>query len=36
MLHFESGGTLLDFDSVKMKDYFRKTYRDGITKATDL
>jgi len=36
MLHFESGGTLLDFDPKKMKDYFRSTYHDGIKRAKAL
>ncbi len=31
--HFESGGTLLDFDPKKMKEYFRSMYEDGIKLA---
>lgn len=27
--HFEAGGTLLDFNSEKMKEYFRKYYQEG-------
>jgi len=36
MLHFESGGTLLDFDPAKMKSYHRETYRSGIQQAKAL
>jgi len=36
MLHFESGGTLLDFDPAKMKSYYRETYRKGIKQAKAL
>jgi hypothetical protein len=36
MLHFESGGTLLDFDPAKMKNYYRETYRKGIKQAKAL
>jgi uncharacterized protein (DUF697 family) len=28
--HFESGGTLLDFDAAKMRDYFRSEFAAGV------
>jgi|GEM_PF-331555 len=31
--HFESGGTLLDFDPKRMKEYFRSMYKDGVKLA---
>jgi uncharacterized protein (DUF697 family) len=34
--HFESGGTFLDFDPQKVKDYFAKLYEDGKKVATNL
>lgn len=34
--HFESGGTFLDFDPQKVKDYFAKLYEDGKKMAADL
>ncbi len=32
--HFESGGTLLDFDSAKYKDYFAQQFKKGKKVAT--
>jgi uncharacterized protein (DUF697 family) len=34
--HFESGGTFLDFDPQKVKDYFAKMYKQGIGFASNL
>ncbi len=34
--HFESGGTLLDFDPSKVRDRFRAEFRKGQTAAQDL
>ena len=34
--HFESGGTFLDFDPQKVKDYFAKLFEDGKKVATNL
>jgi len=31
--HFETGGTLLDFDAVKVRDYFRNEFANGMKKA---
>ncbi len=31
--HFESGGTLLNFDPRKMRDYFRTQYAEGLKEA---
>jgi len=31
--HFETGGTLLDFDAVKVRDYFRNEFSNGMKKA---
>jgi len=36
MQHFESGGTLLDFDPKKMRDYFSSKLEEGKEVATDL
>lgn len=36
MQHFESGGTLLDFDPKKMRDYFAAKLREGKQVATQL
>lgn len=34
--HFESGGTFLDFDPKKVKDYFAKLYEEGKSTASKL
>ncbi len=34
--HFESGGTFLDFDPQKVKDYFADLYKQGQTVAQNL
>jgi len=34
--HFEAGGTLLDFDPEKVRNYFSKLYREGEAIAKDL
>ena len=34
--HFESGGTFLDFDPQKVKDYFAHLYEEGKIKASKL
>jgi uncharacterized protein (DUF697 family) len=34
--HFESGGTFLDFDPAKVKEYFSKLYEEGRTAASKL
>lgn len=36
MQHFESGGTLLDFDPKSMRDYFASKLREGKQVATNL
>ncbi len=33
--HFETGGTLLDFDAVKVRDYFRSEFANGMKKAAE-
>lgn len=33
--HFETGGTLLDFDATKVRDYFRREFSDGMKKAAE-
>jgi len=35
-LHFEQGGTLLDFDPVKSRKYFQQAYKEGELRATAL
>lgn len=35
-LHFEQGGTLLDFDPVKSRKYFEQAYKEGEIKAAAL
>jgi uncharacterized protein (DUF697 family) len=34
--HFESGGTFLDFDPDKVKEYFKKQFEDGQKVATTM
>lgn len=34
--HFESGGTFLDFDPVKVKDYFTKQFEEGQVIAKEM
>jgi len=34
-MHFEAGGTLLDFDSEKMKDYYKELYEEGKAVAKE-
>jgi uncharacterized protein (DUF697 family) len=34
--HFESGGTFLDFDPVKVKDYFSKQFEEGQNIAREM
>jgi len=34
--HFESGGTFLDFDPEKVKDYFARQFKEGQNIAADL
>ncbi|MGD0282880.1 MAG: DUF697 domain-containing protein [Dissulfurispiraceae bacterium] len=34
--HFESGGTFLDFDPAKVKDFFAEQYKEGRKVAADL
>jgi uncharacterized protein (DUF697 family) len=34
--HFESGGTFLDFEPQKVKDYFKELYEEGKAKASKL
>lgn len=34
--HFESGGTFLDFDPVKVKDYFKTLFEEGQTIAREM
>jgi uncharacterized protein (DUF697 family) len=36
IIHFESGGTLLDFDAEKMKAYFKESFSEGQSIAEDL
>lgn len=36
ILHFESGGSLLDFDSEKMKAYFKNSFEEGQTVAESI
>ncbi len=33
ILHFEAGGTLLDFDAAKMREYFREQFTAGLKEA---
>ncbi len=34
--HFEAGGTLLDFDPAKTREYFRAQYADGVRNAANM
>jgi uncharacterized protein (DUF697 family) len=34
--HFEAGGTFLDFDPVKVKDYFHKLFQEGQVVAKEM
>jgi uncharacterized protein (DUF697 family) len=34
--HFEAGGTFLDFDPVKVKEYFHKLFEEGQTVAKEM
>ncbi len=34
--HFESGGTFLDFDPVKVRDYFNSKFEEGKTVAREM
>ena len=34
--HFEMGGTLLDFDPTKTKEFFAREYKEGQKVAADL
>jgi len=34
--HFEAGGTFLDFDPIKVKDYFQNLYAEGQTVAREM
>ena len=36
MQHFETGGTLLDFDPVEMNDYFREKFAEGTKVAKEM
>jgi len=36
ILHFETGGTLLDFDAKKMREHFLELYREGGKVADDM
>lgn len=36
IMHFESGGTLLDFDPGDMRDYFRQEFSDSKGKVTQM
>ena len=35
IMHFEAGGTLLDFDPKKMHAYFRQSFQDGLKIAKE-
>ena len=33
IMHFEAGGTVLNFDHVKMREYFKNYYKEGLSMA---
>ncbi len=35
IMHFEAGGTLLDFDAAKFRGYFEQCYQEGLKQAAE-